>query len=291
MSDPFSLGKADSIGARANELLSRPSFYGHVFALVSSAVYLTSSDEEIFWLGKSGLPRHPRAVLGSFDLDSFRVGMSFYRNGRHLQFDNNFSLDWTDALPWRPASLSSDRLAPRDLVSVRLGQLMDLLRAGDTVADSRPNPFDNAAIDSKAEIARACRDRDWTRVLEVGRKLIGLGSGLTPAGDDFLGGLLFVAYHLNVLYPGVFHWERESMLNWLRPARAQTNLISYAILCDHVSGQGVEPLYNLLGAMLKDGEPGEMIRYADNLCTIGSTSGTEMLAGAITGMFLIAETT
>lgn len=93
---------------------------------------------------------------------------------------------------------------------------MDLVNASGTIVGSTPCLFDNVAIDSKAEIVHACRDRDWTWVIKVGQELVGLDSGLTPAGDDFLGGLLFVAYHLNVLYPGVFCWKQESILNWLK---------------------------------------------------------------------------
>jgi Protein of unknown function (DUF2877) len=288
MSVPFPFGKVDSIGARANALLSRPDFHGRVLAVVSSAVYLTSSDDEILWLGKSDLPRHPRAILGPFDPRAFRVGMTFRRDGTRLQFDAA-KLDWADAPVWRPASILPEQVAPRDVIRARLGQLNEIARADDA-ADAAPNPFARAAAAPKAEIARACRDRDLVRVLETGRALIGLGAGLTPAGDDFLGGWLFVAYHLNALCPGVFDWDHRAIDAWLEWARGRTNPISYAILCDHAAGQGVEPLVNLLAAVLKGEKSNDLVLHAQRLRAIGGTSGREMFAGATTALLMVVTT-
>ncbi len=41
------------------------------------------------------------------------------------------------------------------------------------------------------ELAKACLLRDMTGLLQEANALVGLGEGLTPSGDDFLGGLLF----------------------------------------------------------------------------------------------------
>jgi hypothetical protein len=285
-----SLSEADAVGARANELLSRPGFHGKVLAVVSGAVYLTSFDGEILWLGKSRLPKHPRAILGPFELGAFRAGIAFRSDGTRLCTEGHTCLEWGDALVWHPALTILTQAVPRARVNMRVTQLMDWVRASNASVASTSDPFDVAAVGPKREIARACRDRDLPRVLELGRALIGLGPGLTPSGDDFLGGLLFVAQHLHAAYPEAFDWKQQSIDDWLDWARPRTNPISYAILCDHAGGKSVEPLHNLVAALLQSKPLNEMILAVQALLAIGSTSGREILSGALTGMLFIAST-
>jgi len=60
-------------------------------------------------------------------------------------------------------------------------------------------------------------------------------------------------------------------------------------LCDHVGGKSVEPLHDLVAALLQGKPLNEMILAVQALLAIGSTSGREMLFGAMTSMQLIAS--
>jgi hypothetical protein len=141
-----------------------------------------------------------------------------------------------------------------------------------------------------SQVERACRDGDVPRALQTGRALVGWGPGLTPSGDDFLGALLFVARYLHAAYPAAFEWKQQAIGDWLDWARPRTNSISYAILRDHASGKGVEPLHNLITALLQSKASDEMTAHVRTLLAIGSTSGRDMLVGAMTGMLLIEDT-
>ena len=306
---PFPFGKIDSIGARANELLSRPHFHGRVLTVVSNAVYLTSSEGEILWLGKSGLPRHSRAILGSFDPSAFRVGMSFRRNGTRLQFDNNVSLAWAEAPVWRPAAIRRSQITPRTTVVARVRELLDTLplrSCGDSLGQIIPlvramlrgsapsgvptsTPFVNAAIVPCTEIAMACWDRDMARVLRTARALVGLGPGLTPGGDDFIGGLFFTTYHLCEAYAEIVPREQPPVDGWLRWAHAQTNSISYAILSDHAHGRSIEPLHDWIAMALRGEGLAEILIPVRRLLGVGDTSGWDMLAGALTAMLSVRQ--
>jgi hypothetical protein len=173
-----------------------------------------------------------------------------------------------------------------------LGQVIPLVGAiangGDATRVSSSSPLVTLALPPISEIAHACRGRDMAHVVEAGRALVGLGPGLTPSGDDFLGGLFFVAYHLSVAYPGEFHWDPQPMNDLLNWARAQTNPISHTILRDHARGHGAEPLHDLVTAMLQGQEPDAILMHVQHLLEIGSTSGWDMLAGAMTGMLFLA---
>ena len=118
--------------------------------------------------------------------------------------------------------------------------------------------------------------------------MVGLGPGLTPSGDDFLGGLLFAAHFLHCAYPTTFpraEADRSGLLDW---ARTRTHPISYAIFSDLVMGHGPEPLHELVDTLLRGGEdPFQAVNAAVRLAKIGHSSGWDMLAGFLTGMLMV----
>lgn len=278
------------IGATARELLTRPGFAGRVLAVVTGAVYLETRflrengvlENEILWLAQDHLPMHPRALRGEFDLSALRVGMVFRAHETRLQFDGQVSLDWGEARVWQPAPIAPEEIAPRESVSARARQLP----SPEGARPERSGGSETFRVYSK--IAHASRDRDLVRVVKAARPLVGLGQGLTPSGDDFLGGLFFVARHLHAAYPGALHWEQQVIDDWLEWARPRTNAISHTLLRDHARGQGVEPLHDWVAALLQGKDLNEIMPHVQRVSAIGSASGWDMLAGAVTGMLLIA---
>ncbi len=307
----ISIGKANRIGATAQALLARGDWSGRLLAVVSEAAYLIGSDGALLWLAQETTPLHPRAFQGSFNLSALRAEMPFSQQGPSLQFaspgENQApvaSLAWANASVWQPAAILP---APRPIVQARwhellaglappngndsLGQLLPLLRematGGNPIPTAFSSPFLSAAIIPFLQVARACRDRETSRLLTAGLDLIGLGPGLTPGGDDFMGGLLFVAHHLNTAYPGALEWESPGVDDWLTQAHSRTNAISYAILADHAAGQSVEPMHALIGALLSGRQLDELLASVPAVLAIGSTSGWDMLTGALTGLLLV----
>lgn len=105
------------------------------------------------------------------------------------------------------------------------------------------------------------------------RALIGLGPGLTPSGDDFLGGAL-VALHA---------FGKADVANalgeWLLPQCAQaTHPISVAHLVAAAQGEGGEALHACLLALARDDEAGDSLGA---IASVGHTSGWDALAGAM----------
>ena len=103
--------------------------------------------------------------------------------------------------------------------------------------------------------------------------LIGLGPGLTPSGDDFVGGVL-VALHVF----GLHHRARQ-LATWLAPGlESATHPISVAHLRAAGEGFGSDALHACLRAMAEDEDPRESVA---RLAAIGHTSGFDALAGAL----------
>jgi hypothetical protein len=115
---------------------------------------------------------------------------------------------------------------------------------------------------------------------------VGLGPGLTPSGDDFLGGLLFSAHYLGVAYPTLFEQNDNLLRGFLKEARRLTNRISHTILSDLAHGHGPAPLHDLITLLVQGGTRESVSARAKQLIQIGHTSGCDMLAGALTGLLL-----
>ncbi len=115
------------------------------------------------------------------------------------------------------------------------------------------------------------------------KKLVGLGAGLTPSGDDFLTGFLASV--------GVFDCNRnlvEMIRSYIYPLLNSTTDISGAMLKAALEDKYREFLnefvYSFFGY---DNE--EFIKAFKNLLTIGSSSGTDMCVGVLVGFLYTIE--
>ncbi len=106
--------------------------------------------------------------------------------------------------------------------------------------------------------------------------LLGLGPGLTPSGDDFLGGMMIALRAVNqtAVLSGLSSLVRKA-------AKRRTNPISQAHLAAAAGGLGAAALHAVLGDVLAGNGRG-MARHLDAVARIGHTSGWDALAGAVT---------
>lgn len=107
--------------------------------------------------------------------------------------------------------------------------------------------------------------------------LVGLGGGLTPAGDDFLTGLLAVLWACG----------GERSVEWLalrlRKRLSETPVLSRAFLERAVEGAFSQPVIELFIA-LAQGAQGTLVQAVSRLCAIGHTSGCDLLGGILYGL-------
>jgi hypothetical protein len=106
--------------------------------------------------------------------------------------------------------------------------------------------------------------------------LLGLGPGLTPSGDDFLGGAMIA------LALAGRNEQRDALWDAIAPRLADaTNAVSAAHLRAAAEGLGSAALHALLAAILAGGGAA-MAHDLAAVAAIGHTSGWDALAGAAT---------
>ncbi len=132
------------------------------------------------------------------------------------------------------------------------------------------------------------------------RGLIGLGPGLTPSGDDLLGGFMI---GLTAILDSPACGPETHQVGWspreglgdsvgelartiLRHAATETTQISCALLSHAVKGVGNDSVHRMLQALLQRDDAPEPSPTALKLTTLGHTSGWDCLAGILVGVHL-----
>lgn len=114
-------------------------------------------------------------------------------------------------------------------------------------------------------------------ILERGRpeELVGLGEGLTPAGDDFLIGVLAALEWMGADGP------RRRLTQALAGRLDGTTTLSRAFLARAMEGEYSQPVLDLFRALE---DPAATAQATARLCAIGHSSGSDMLGGILWAM-------
>lgn len=117
--------------------------------------------------------------------------------------------------------------------------------------------------------------------------LAGLGPGLTPAGDDFLVGLLAAFYAFGP------HYAQSQRTTWqtypsmiANAASGRTTQLSAAWLTYAAAGAFGAAWHNLIQAMNAN-QPQAVILCADRLLATGATSGADAMGGFLWGVAVL----
>ena len=221
-------------------------------------------------------------------------------NGR-LRIDG-LELDATQACIWRPVAWPT--LAEGNLIGSALDAVVKMAAAkapDDGLARmllvsppplSPPCKEDRALLHVESAIERMAAPRvaalvDWLArqlsgdgSIEIAAPvdLLGLGPGLTPSGDDVLGGVLVALAAL-----GRFDVRDRLARAILSAARDLTTPLSAAFLAAAAEGEGSAVLHDFAGALIA-GCSDTAVATAADLVRVGHTSGWDALAGVVSAL-------
>ncbi len=289
------------IGETARRLLT-PGACGQVLAGFSRAAYLVMEQAGLFWLASENAPMHLRAVRIAGPFPKLVAGENFVMEGECIKITPDLQVDLGDASTWAFSPIPAKTALEIDQIPIRVKSIFprsfDLSQAsgfgrlipkilwlaeGQMDDEAEIDPTLAVAWPSIHEIIKACLLDDMPGLFREAKALVGLGEGLTPSGDDFLGGLLFCLNTIQRLYPGFMNLNSSEQALFIESAKQRTNLISFALLKDSANGQAVEPLHELIQSVFSE-KPPESSRAAFRLTQIGYSTGWDLLTGALTGL-------
>ncbi len=261
--------RINRIGVLAQAALARSGAIARPLRGYPGAPYFEAAGE-IVWVGARLPALHPRAIVTAGEPPL----------GEALRFDR---------LPeqaWSPPRMSRSRVPPRSQVVATA----TLLRAAMAGIHVRPGPGTSLMgantvhpIEVTAQrvsaLARAYAQDSANAVAEASLQLLGVGSGLTPSGDDLAGAALFGR---RWLLPFDAAWEAAAAA-LSSAAGERSHPISAALVGDLAGGWSFAPLHALVEAIAA-GDAAAAQTAASDLCSIGHSSGRDMLAGVLIGI-------
>jgi hypothetical protein len=226
---------------------------------------------------------------GEFPLQSLNAGLYAASRGGILRFDSSTSaIDlrgapiWEGRLPDLPASVEQaclitwktinreQRLKGTQLIAEELFRLDQ----GSMLTRKLSQPVFQLIM--AAERLDACASQDAVH------KIIGLGPGVTPSGDDILIGFL-AGLHSLVRNEK----ERQIFIQTFGKAilvqAKETNAISRTYLYHAVKGEFSSSIVELVGA-IRDGDVKRLLSAVGNAMNVGHSSGMDSITGLLIGL-------
>jgi hypothetical protein len=289
-----------SMSWRVGRAIRQEGWDGEILAVHPHSCYLTDEDGAIYAVVEQSLGNGPLNLVipsgPTHSLQHLSPGESVRSTGEVLMLSDSLDIGLATAELWDPkpyAALGADADALRRALTAlfettttrspetSLARLLPYLQAEDLpgpLQKVRHFPRSHALISGLAE-SLAGRNRRGLKV--VTSSMAGLGPGLTPAGDDFLAGVLLALALTQQIRDDPELAGIADLL--LETAGPRTGEISAAYLKAAHAGEVSEGWHGLLSA-IAGGDPRSLEETAEAVLHIGETSGADMLAGFLTAM-------
>jgi hypothetical protein len=267
--------------------LASGEFSARVHSVFTRVVNIESSSGTLYTLACTHVDNAPATLVvdtRSFDRFALAPGTRTRCSGTTLRPGPSLEISFAQAAPW--SSALSDW--PRKGMPVRW--LRALIERHGASGGVKPAPRPDGRFERELahmlshttrSLESALAGSDVGAVHAHGKRLIGLGPGLTPAGDDYLVGLATVCN-----LPGSPVRDlRPVLMTLVDDNRERTNDISYAAMAHATRGRVRESITELVAAMARS-DRWAMERRGRQVIGIGATSGTDILAGMLAGLEL-----
>jgi hypothetical protein len=272
---------------------------GEVLAVFSKVIYLSTEADELFWITTGDALMHRRCAILPPPLPGLSAGSPFHVADRRLTVDPDFVFEIGAPHLWitpRANQILDIALLPATIHSFfsnlnfsqakGFGNFIPLLLSLSRNKSIHPtststDPILQFSQPLVLDMARACLAHHPSRIPSIADKLIGLGTGLTPSGDDFLGGMSFAVHHLQAVYPD---FDFKDYKLQIESYRSRTPLISFILLKDHADGHAIEPLHHIINGILSGESYESASPSVSQLTRIGHSTGWDLLTGLLTGL-------
>jgi hypothetical protein len=283
---------------------------GKVLASVKHATYLLLDTGELIWLTNPESPLHRRSIRWPVPLTDLAVETPLVVQDRSIHFASGTKLDLCNSEIWEAPLVPLNEIIEYEKLPGKLFDRLELLlsRGSPRGVGEFIRPIIQLARTKEISpgfrsddillatawpivetISRACLSRDFPVVLQQADALIGLGEGLTPSGDDFLGGLFYACFLLSSSFPLIHFYSPADIPGWVDAHRSRTNLISFALLRDNAAGHALEPLSRFGIALLANHPLEDVTALVSDLVQVGHSTGWSVLAGFITGLLSLTS--
>ncbi|NHC38367.1 DUF2877 domain-containing protein [Bacillus sp. MM2020_1] len=244
---------------------------------------------DLYTLASNSLDNGPNSIvidINSFADSHFELTDNVFTNKNTLYIEDKMAISLNDIKKWEcllPGYPINDTRLRKNLIIIK-NQIEEFGKSGGMKRNSHAkNPFEIEMANMLQERAHSllCSlvNNNVADALRHANGLIGLGPGLTPSGDDFLTGLM-ATFHLPNCPCLSFRSFNENVVT---SAQSLTNDISYMTLKMASVARVRESIVTLLHLAL-NGEEEHLISALQEVLKIGSSSGTDIALGLVSGL-------
>jgi hypothetical protein len=284
-------------------LFSQKPRFGKVHSIFNKATNITF-DETLLSLLSDELPRMPnsvrlRSVVTDELLPNLKPDMQVCVGNDTLVITPcNFSFHLSNTPLWEPRPDVTAYLWNREIVTQHtrlltrflarkpyqdgLAPLIGPLFLGQPLQET---PLSWLAMPKLRLLAQASWQQNIAGVEEATLGLAGLGPGLTPSGDDVLGGFAAVMALLSSQLSADSKSRKHIAATITAVAKPRTTKLSAALLEYASRGELSEPFGTLLLSLMLPAEKIEtVLKAADGVLAFGASSGRDTLLGMLLGL-------
>jgi len=285
-------------GRCAYQSLKKNDFW-KVLAVSNNGFYCQNSSEDIIFIGSLKVCPGPLNVLCEMPshLDWKKRGITTHSiilsHGELILINDRFMLTLRGAQQWQPVTMSkiwslkvmeerikvlSDEAQKRELCE-GFSSLISLILNKNKGQAIKSTPLFEMARPGVESLLKwleyefsECEFSISENINEI-KALVGLGPGLTPSGDDFLGAIMVTLHSI-----GRKDLAKRMASILLPIALTQTGKISLAHLQCAAQGQGYKVLHDVIYA-LGESKKSKLESILKKMDDIGHTSGWDAMAG------------
>ncbi|HKM75111.1 MAG TPA: DUF2877 domain-containing protein [Candidatus Bathyarchaeia archaeon] len=270
-----------SIGSLAAEAIRSPDFQGIVTNIFTNSFYLKTMKSDIIFFTRN-TTRSPITVNLATNYSKIHPFQQFTSKAGNIE-SGDVLIHIKDAKIFHQQSINPHQLNPQFARILEIGsfilEIIDISNSGldtNTLTHERISNF----IQSTILLLRIKSAHD--EFCERAPTLIGLGSGFTPSGDDFLGGFL-AAY--NTFATSL---RRPQIVLSFDSLETKTNWIS-AKLLDCMQMRILDEEVTQLIRSVTCADENQFIFSLEALASRGHTSGIDIVAGVIIALSVIFD--
>jgi hypothetical protein len=284
--------RARFISRSLQQHLAQADFSGQVLSVHAEVCNLAAEDGQLIALVIPPVGNGPFHVVvpartGVFD--GLSPGMAARADSQAVRVERVLVVALASAESWNPRLAEIRVSVALDGLEEALARLWELTRATAPRESLVPlvdpssrrrarHPLGRRARPAIVALLATLQAGDRDDLVTATAPLAGLGPGLTPAGDDFLVGLM-AGLHVWSGPLAASGWSVEQACQILAEAAAPlTTTLSAAWLRAAAAGEFAEPWHQLVAALGSQNQDDLQIA-ADRLLKQGATSGADALAG------------
>ncbi len=295
---------AISIGTTANTRLTQHEM-GRVHSVFQQVINISVHDNLISIVGKR-VGQGPLNIVVNFphdlDLTAIVKAGDIVTLDETIRIDNTLSITTNSTSIWEASINFQDLLHPVNVILSNievvkevvlasknlkgLGELIDHVNDMEISSTYQLEPISKFAVPHISSLIRAIRLRISHDIIQSSNKIIGLGSGLTPSGDDMLIGLMISMIYISENVQGIDLDVEKISSDIISDITGRTTIISEEFLREAACGRVNEPVATLMEKILISGQK-EMRESAKKVLSVGSTSGADTIFGIILGTNLM----